>query len=171
MWKEEEMNESIESIYNDYFHDIYRFLLSLCRDHHTAEDLVQETFLRAYLHVENYENESIKSWLFTVAHHAFIDHYRKQKRMEVKKQSFFSRLFDKSRTPEQTIVIHEDIEEIIDLLDGLPEKQKYAVLLHDFHELSYQEAAEVMNVTLANFKVVLYRGRQAIRRKKGEVNE
>src|SRR5690606_9760305 len=98
------MKESIESIYNDYFLDIYRFLLSLCRDHHTAEDLVQETFLRAYLHVENYENETIKSWLFTVAHNAFIDHYRKQKRMEVKKQGFFARLFDKSKTPEQAVM-------------------------------------------------------------------
>jgi len=50
----------------------------------------------------------------------------------------------------------------------LPEKQKHAVLLHDFHELSYAEAATIMNVSLANFKVVLFRGRQAMRRKKGE---
>ncbi|CAM3942973.1 sigma-70 family RNA polymerase sigma factor [Lederbergia lenta] len=162
------MKESIESIYNYYFNDIYRFLLSLSRDHHTAEDLVQETFLRAYLHVENNENASIKSWLFTVAHHVFIDYYRKQKRVEVKKQGFFSNLFDKRNTPEETIVIREDIQEIINLLDGIPEKQKYAVLLHDFHELSYSEAAAVMNVSLANFKVILYRGRQAMRRKKGE---
>ena len=81
------MKESLESIYHFYFQDIYRFLLSLCRDHHTAEDLVQETFLRAYLHVEDYENASIKSWLFTVAYHAFIDHHRKQKRIEVKIRS------------------------------------------------------------------------------------
>ncbi|MEK3890642.1 sigma-70 family RNA polymerase sigma factor [Bacillus sp. FSL K6-3431] len=162
------MKESIESIYDYYFNDIYRFLLSLSRDHHTAEDLVQETFLRAYLHVDKHDNESIKSWLFTVAHHAFIDYYRKQKRIELKKQGFFSKLLDKRNTPEESIVIQEDIQEIINLLDGLPEKQKYAVLLHDFHELSYLEAATVMNVSLANFKVILYRGRQAVRRKKGE---
>ena len=163
------MKESIESIYTFYFNDIYRFLLSLSRNHHTAEDLVQETFLRAYLHVENHENESIKSWLFTVAHNAFIDHYRKEKRTELKKQSFFSRLFDKRNTPEEAVVIHEDIQEIINLLEDLPEKQKYAVLLHDFHDLSYLEASTVMNVSLSNFKVILYRGRQAIRGRK--VNE
>ncbi|MBS4209027.1 sigma-70 family RNA polymerase sigma factor [Bacillus sp. FJAT-50079] len=162
------MKESIESVYNEYFHDIYRFLLSLCQNHHTAEDLVQETFLRAYLHVDDYENVSIKSWLFTVAHHAFIDHYRKQKRIELKKQNFFSRIFDKRKTPEEAVVIHEDIQAVIQHIEGLPEKQKYAVLLHDFHELSYAEAASVMNISLANFKVILYRGRQAIRRKKGE---
>ncbi|MBS4200910.1 sigma-70 family RNA polymerase sigma factor [Bacillus sp. FJAT-49732] len=162
------MKESLESIYQFYFKDIYRFLLSLCRNHHTAEDLVQETFLRAYLHVEDYENASIKSWLFTVAYHAFIDYHRKQKRIELKQESFFSKLFDRKKTPEETVVIQEDIQEIINLLEDLPEKQKYAVLLHDFHDLSYTEAATIMNVSLANFKVVLFRGRQAMRRKKGE---
>jgi len=162
------MKESLESIYNFYFQDIYRFLLSLCRDHHTAEDLVQETFLRAYLHVEDYENISIKSWLFTVAYHAFIDYHRKQKRIELKQEGFFTRLFDRRKTPEETVVIQEDLREIINLLEDLPEKQKHAVLLHDFHELSYAEAATIMNVSLANFKVVLFRGRQAMRRKKGE---
>ncbi|MBS4196081.1 sigma-70 family RNA polymerase sigma factor [Lederbergia citri] len=162
------MKESLESIYNFYFQDIYRFLLSLCRDHHTAEDLVQETFLRAYLHVEDYENTSIKSWLFTVAYHAFIDHHRKQKRIELKQEGFFSKLFDRRKTPEETVVIQEDIQEIISLLEDLPEKQRHAVLLHDFHELSYAEAATIMNVSLANYKVALFRGRQAMRRKKGE---
>ena len=119
--------------------------------------------------MENHENESIKSWLFTVAHNAFIDHYRKEKRSELKKQSFFSRLFDKRNTPEEAVVIHEDIQEIINLLEDLPEKQKYAVLLHDFHDLSYLEASTVMNVSLSNFKVILYRGRQAIRGRR--VNE
>lgn len=160
------MKESIESIYNDYFNDIYRFLLSLCHNHHTAEDLVQETFLRAYLHVDHGKAGSIKSWLFTVAHNAFIDHYRKQKRIEVKRKGFFSGLFDTGRTPEETMLIDTDIQDIITKLEGLPERQKYAVLLHDFHELSYSEAAIVMDVSLANFKVILFRGRQAIRKKK-----
>ncbi|WP_225983643.1 MULTISPECIES: sigma factor [Bacillaceae] len=41
--------DSIDSLYSTYFSDIYRFLFSLCHNHHTAEDLVQETFFRAYL--------------------------------------------------------------------------------------------------------------------------
>ena len=161
-----ESKKSIESIYNYYFNDIYRFLLSLSRNHHTAEDIVQETFLRAFLHVGTHKGGSIKSWLFTVAHNAFIDHYRKQKRLELRENNFFTRLFDIGKTPEETLIIDEDIQEVINQLEDLPENQKYAVLLHDFHDLSYSEAALVMNVSLANFKVILFRGRQAIRRKK-----
>lgn len=161
-----------EDIYHMYFQDIYRFLLSLCRDHHAAEDLVQETFFRAHLYLENYDGENVKTWLFTVAHNAFIDHYRKHKRMKVKEQNYFFSLFDKKKGPADTVVIQEEIQEIIDQLKNLPEKHKFAVLLHDFHGLSYHEAAQVMNVKVTYFKVLLFRGRQAIReRKAGKENE
>ena len=165
------MKETINSIYELYFPHIYRFLLSLCHDHYTAEDLVQETFFRAHLYVENYDGENIKSWLFTVAHHAFIDYERKRKRTVIKEESFFSRLFQRGKSTEDQMVVSEEIQEIIDLLQHLPEQQKLAVLLHDFNELSYQEAATVMNITLANFKVLLFRGRQAIRKQKGVNND
>ncbi|WP_216831235.1 sigma-70 family RNA polymerase sigma factor [Alkalihalobacterium elongatum] len=161
------MKETIDSIYEMYFPHIYRFLLSLCHDHYTAEDLVQETFFRAHLYVENYEGESIKSWLFTVAHHAFIDYERKRNRTVIKEENFFSNFFHRGRSTEDQMIVSEEIQEIINLLEHLPEQQKLAVLLHDFNELSYQEAAGVMNVSLANFKVLLFRGRQAIRKKKG----
>jgi len=160
------VKNNLDSIYQYYFHDIYRFLLSLCHNHHTAEDLVQETFFRAYLNLENYKEENIKTWLFTVAYHAFIDHYRKHKRTDVKEQNFFMSLFDRKKPTEETVVLQDEVREIIDLLKGLPEKHQYAVLLHDFHGLSYRESAQVMKVKPAHFKVLLFRGRQAIRKRK-----
>ena len=165
------MKENLDDIYKIYFHEIYRFLLSLCHDHHLAEDLVQETFLRAYLYIENYNGDKVKTWLFTVAHHAFIDHYRKHKRTIIKEQSFFLSFLDKRKATVDTIVIQEEVQEIINMLKDLPEKHKYAVLLHDFHGLSHDEAAQVMNVKKSHFKVLLFRGRQAIRRRKGEKSE
>ncbi|EKN62599.1 sigma-70 family RNA polymerase sigma factor [Schinkia azotoformans] len=161
------MKENLDDIYKIYFHEIYRFLLSLCHDHHVAENLVQETFLRAYLYIENYKGDKVKAWLFTVAHNACIDHYRKHNRTVIKEQSFFLPLSDKRKTPIDTIVIQEEVREIVSLLKDLPEKHKYAVLLHDFHGLSYNEAAQVMNVKQPHFKILLFRGRQAIRRRKG----
>ncbi|MGM8365964.1 sigma-70 family RNA polymerase sigma factor [Virgibacillus sp. W0181] len=160
------MRQSVESIYSYYFQDIYRFLLSLCNSHHTAEDLVQETFLRAYLHVDENKTGSIKTWLFTVAYHAFIDYYRKQKRIELKGDRFLRGFFDKKQTPEETVMIDEEIQLIVNQMGQLAEKQKLAILLHDFHQLTYKEAAAVMDVSLASFKVSLFRGRQVIRKQK-----
>jgi RNA polymerase sigma-70 factor (ECF subfamily) len=160
------MKESLDRIYQSYFPDIFRFLLSLSRDHHTAEDLVQETFFRAYLNLEHYRGGSVKSWLFSIAYRAYIDHYRKHQRVVVKEPKFFSKLFAKPAVPD-SLIVREDVEEIIKLLDRLPENHKLAVLLHDFHGLSQAEAAAVMNIRKSHFKVLLFRGRQAIRAQKG----
>ena len=158
------MGDTMDQLYSTYFSDIYRFLFSLCHNHHTAEDLVQETFFRAHLHIENYQNESVKSWLFTVAYHSYIDHYRKQKRLSIKGEGFFSKLFDKKRTVEETVVVQEEMEELLQSVNALPDKHKMAVLLCDFNQLTYQEAAEVMEVNVSYVKVLLFRGRQALRK-------
>ncbi|HHU19133.1 MAG TPA: sigma-70 family RNA polymerase sigma factor [Bacilli bacterium] len=165
------MKHNLDSIYNLYFHDIYRFLLSLCHNHHTAEDLVQETFFRAHLHIEDYEAGSIKAWLFTVAHNAFIDHYRKSKRTEVKEQSFFASLFIKQNSTEEAVLINDEVQQVIESLKDLSIKHKTAVLLYDFHGLSYHEAAEIMQINQGHFKVLLFRGRQAIRDRREQKNE
>nr|WP_245751590.1 sigma-70 family RNA polymerase sigma factor [Amphibacillus marinus] len=141
------------------------FLFSLSRNHHTAEDLVQETFLRAHLGLENFQGKQIKSWLLTIAHHAFVDHYRKHKRIVVKEERFFYRQVDQMIMPEDQVMMQLAVEDVFALMADLPEKYKVAVLLRDFHQLSYEEAAQIMNVKKAHFKVLLFRGRQAIRKR------
>ena len=60
--------------------DVYRFLLSMTKDKHLAEDLLQETFMRAYIHIHSYDHSKVKPWLFQVARNAFIDYVRKHKK-------------------------------------------------------------------------------------------
>lgn len=165
------MKDNLDYIYHTYFLDIYRFLLMLSRNHHTAEDLVQETFIRAHLYIENYKGESVKTWLFTIAHHVFIDYYRKHKKMMIKEDSFFTTFIDKRNLFEEDVVRKEEVQEIIYLLNDLPEKQRYAVLLHDVHGLTQAEASSVMGVKQSYFKVLLFRGRQYVRQRREQVDE
>ncbi|NLK52997.1 MAG: sigma-70 family RNA polymerase sigma factor, partial [Syntrophomonadaceae bacterium] len=72
--------KTLDDIYRFYMLDIYRYLYSLCHNHYLAEDLLQETFYRAYLHLEDCRGEKVKPWLFRVAYNAFIDVMRQQKR-------------------------------------------------------------------------------------------
>lgn len=159
---------SLDDLYKSYFHDLYRFLLSLCHNHHTAEDLLQETFYRAYLYLENYKDEHVKTWLFTVARNVFIDHYRKQKRTVIKDQPYFKQFEHDDKQPVDHVLLADYLDGIINDINELPEKQKQAIILRDFHDFSYKEGAKVMNVSVANFKVSLFRGRQAIREKQGD---
>ncbi|MCJ8014384.1 hypothetical protein MUG84_22045 [Paenibacillus sp. KQZ6P-2] len=53
---------TLESVYQKYMPEVYRYVRSLCGNDAAAEDLVQETFYRAYLHLENYRDEKVKPW-------------------------------------------------------------------------------------------------------------
>ncbi|WP_257469181.1 MULTISPECIES: RNA polymerase sigma factor [Bacillaceae] len=100
-----------------------------------------------------------------------MDHHRKHKRVTIQDEGYFSRFLDKNRAIDETIVIHEEIEELLREVNALPEKHKMAVLLCDFNSLSYEEAAEVMKVSKAYVKVLLFRGRKAIRKRRSKEYE
>ncbi|MCR8630400.1 sigma-70 family RNA polymerase sigma factor [Paenibacillus radicis (ex Xue et al. 2023)] len=153
---------TLDSLYQLYVKDVYRYLLSLCRNHHAAEDLVQETFYRAYLYLDNCKDDKVKPWLFRVAYNAFVDSYRKEQRSIPIGAEFFVKLPD-TRTPDQHLLNQELWEHIGNVIHKLPHNQMQAILLHDFHGLSYQESADIMEIRLSHFKILLYRARQAIR--------
>ncbi|WP_281349683.1 RNA polymerase sigma factor [Ornithinibacillus caprae] len=73
------LEECIRSIYNDYYLDVYRFLISFTGDRNDAEDLTQEVFIRVLNSLENYNTDTkLKTWIFSIAKHVAIDHYRKK---------------------------------------------------------------------------------------------
>ena len=57
------------------------YIFYLCRNKELTQDIVQETFYRAFLYLESYNDEKIKPWLFKVAYHTFIDLIRKEKKL------------------------------------------------------------------------------------------
>lgn len=154
--------DSFDEIYRSYFNEINCYLISLCLDHHLAEDILQETFFRAYLYFEDCESENIRAWLYKVAYNAFIDFTRKQKKVAIKDDAFFKEL-PGGNTPEDKLIRKEKWTRVALHIASLPEKQKQAILLHDFSGLSYQDAADIMEVTLGYYKILIYRARQAIR--------
>ncbi|KAA0544629.1 sigma-70 family RNA polymerase sigma factor [Bacillus sp. BGMRC 2118] len=150
----------LEDIYKLQMNDLYRYLFSLSKDHYIAEDLVQEAFLRAYMTLEEYEIQNIKAWLFKVAYHAFIDYTRKNKRAiltrEVKEQA------TDAINPEKKVLENESLSLLLEDLKLLQENEKQAILLCDLHELTYEEATEVLGLKLNTFKSHLYRGRKKL---------
>lgn len=161
---------SLDEVYGNYVMDIYRYLRSLCQDHHAAEDLMQETFYRAYLYLEDCREDKIKPWLFRVAYNAFVDYKRKEKRSVSKEAGYFSGLAHPDTT-EGTLLRQERWAEAALALNLLPEGQRHAPLLHDYHGLSYKEAAVVMDVGLSQYKILVFRARQKLREAERRRNE
>lgn len=154
--------DSLEKVYREYQLDVYRYLLGLCKDHHTAEDLAQETFCRAFIHLDKSEHDKVKPWLFRVAYHAFIDKTRKDSRQTTYDTDYFRMLPDKD-TPETRFMVTEHKAELNERLCRLTDEQQEAIRLYDLHGYSYREAAEMMGMKLSRYKIVLYRARQKLK--------
>lgn len=155
-------SDILDMVYREYQLDVYRYLLGLCKDHYAAEDLAQETFYRAFIHLDKSQNDKVKPWLFRVAYHAFIDKTRKDSRQITYDSDYFRSLPDMD-TPEARFMVSENKAELNERLRRLTEEQQEAVRLYDIHGYSYREAAEMMGMKLSRYKIVLYRARQKLK--------
>ncbi|WP_151732932.1 sigma-70 family RNA polymerase sigma factor [Paenibacillus tengchongensis] len=155
-------SESLDVYYQSYVNDIYRYLYALCRQYHLAEDLTQETFYRAYLYLEDCREDKIKPWLFRVAYNAFIDYMRKARRSIPAEAGYFNAL-PHPETTEEVFMRRSRMEELAAAVGGLPEAQRHALLLHDFHGIAYKDAAAIMEVSLPQYKILIFRARQQLR--------
>lgn len=151
----------LEDVYELYMNDLYRYLLSLSKDHYVAEDLIQDVFYRAYTVMEDYEFSHIKAWLFKVAYNAFIDHQRKNRHLIIKEKVVEHHAVE-YQTPESNVLEKESFTLLLNDLNQLKDSEKHAILLCDLHELPYQEAADILELKLNTFKSHLFRGRKRL---------
>lgn len=156
---------------------VYRFSLRLTGgDTDRANDLVQETFLRAYRHWETYtRGTGCRSWLFTICRNAFLrGEEQRGRRPEVLEADLdfnaeavaSASALDEIRTadPERSFFDSFVDEEVIEAVQRLPPEFREAVVLSDLEGLSYNEVADVMQVPVGTVKSRLYRGRRMLGR-------
>jgi RNA polymerase sigma-70 factor (ECF subfamily) len=154
---------------------VYRFSLRLTGGRKDeAQDLTQETFLRAYRHWETYTpGTSVRSWLFTICRNAFLrsEERRGRRRESVETDLDFNleavasvNALDEIRQqdPEQQFFDSFIDEEVMAAVERLPHEFREAVVLSDIEGLSYQEIADVLGVPLGTVKSRLYRGRRLL---------
>lgn len=155
---------SLEKIYILYADDLYQYLFSMCKNINLAEDIMQETFYRAYFFLDNYQEEAIKPWLFKVAYHTFIDQIRKDKRLVLFDHNLLSskEILNHIKSAEDEYLNQEAKEIWITAVNALPFKKRQALLLKSYYQFSYLEIADILGLTLAQVKITIYRARKEI---------
>jgi RNA polymerase sigma-70 factor (ECF subfamily) len=154
---------------------VFRFALRLTAGHaEAAEDLVQETYLRAYRSWETYRpGTNCRSWLFTICRHAFLRHAETQARnpgaqateLSPQAESFASVLyFDDVRAADPERAFYDSFvdAEVMAALDRLPSEFREAVVLADLEGLPYDEIAAVLRVPKGTVKSRIFRGRRLL---------
>lgn len=160
---------------------LYAGALRMTRNPADAEDLVQETMLRAYRAFDRFEaGTNLKAWLFRIMTNAYINTYRKKQREPKKVSSDEIEDFDlfqelKNHDPDinrsaESVVLDSIVDtDIIQALDDLPEQFRMAVVLSDLEDFSYAEMAEIMDVPLGTVMSRLHRGRKALQKRLWEL--
>ncbi|MFN3687397.1 sigma-70 family RNA polymerase sigma factor [Salinarimonas sp.] len=136
-----------------------RYALVLTRKPDEAEDLVQECLARAIAAAHSWQPGSdLRAWLFRIMHNAFIDHVRKQRVRDAAQPAL-------AETAESPVQPHRvELAQVLDALRGLPDHYREPIVLVAIEEMSYSDAARVLDVPLGTFMSRLARGREALRR-------
>jgi RNA polymerase sigma-70 factor, ECF subfamily len=147
-----------------HFREVRRVAFRVCEDRETADDLVQETYLRAWRSFNRFEpGTNCRAWLYRIFFNVHSEHRRSQARQPL----LFSLDYVKESTlPSQANLAFDlSLEEIKRAFAELPEPFRIAVLLSDVEGLRYREIADVLNVPVGTVMSRLSRGRQMLRAK------
>lgn len=149
----------IEEIYELYYRDVYHFTLFYTNNKQEAEDITQETFIKALKGSAQLKDPTkIKSWILSIAKNTAIDFKRKQKFIQYIPQLIFSREQVSNDVDVDKQIIHkEDWKELQEALLKLKPHYRSLVILRGIKELSIQEVSEILGCTELKVRVDYHR--------------
>jgi RNA polymerase sigma-70 factor (ECF subfamily) len=174
-----ESREEFEREALEHAEHLYRIALRLTGGPQEAEDLVQETYLRALRSWRRFvPGSNLAAWLATILRNAYLDGVRRQSRRpreepldeEASEYELYNRLTTTGRTPQQVMMDRIARDEITAAVDALPEQYREAVALVDIGDFSYQEAADIVGVPIGTIMSRLHRGRRLLKRELADLS-
>jgi RNA polymerase sigma-70 factor (ECF subfamily) len=160
----------------EYAPQLYSAALRMTRNPADAEDVVQETFLKAYRAYGSFQaGTNLKAWLYRILTNTYINKYRKAQRRphevelgELQDIYLYKRLGEQSGASESAESTALDMfvdQDIVEAIESLPEAFRMPVLYADVEGFSYKEIAEILDVPIGTVMSRLHRGRKALQRK------
>lgn len=173
----EEDRDRFEALVTEHLDRMYGSALRLTRNRTSAEDLVQEAFMRAWRSFHTFQDgTNARAWLYRILMNAYIDAYRRSKRepemvededvgefylyAKVRESDDFRRQGD----PEEMLLSQIMDADVKSALEQVPEPFRAAVILADLEEFSYREIAEILDIPIGTVMSRLYRGRRHLQR-------
>ena len=148
--------DDFQEIYNMYFTDVYKYVLSLCREPQLAEEITQETFFKAMKNLDGFRGQCrLFVWLCQIAKNTYFSH-------QGKSSTSFDAEPEASQSVEEAILQKETAFEIHRILHHLPEPYKEVFSLRVFGELSFKQIGILFGKTENWARVTYYRARVKI---------
>ncbi|MEE3952760.1 RNA polymerase sigma factor [Peribacillus frigoritolerans] len=149
-----------DNIYNQYFREVYSFVLTLSRNEKIAEEITQETFFKALKSIDKFNgNCKINVWLCQIAKNTYFTYFNKQKRYDtedIEEQASENSIETMILNKEETFRIHK-------VLHCLEEPYKEVFTLRVFGELSFKQISQLFEKTESWARVTFHRAKQKIK--------
>lgn len=143
-------------IWEQYHTDIFRFIFSKVKNEHTANDLTQETFIKAHIKLDKLQDASkVKSWLFTIARNTTLDYFRKtSKTVDLHEFDLTDEFWEENP--------HSAKDCLPGIIKNLPKKYRDPLFLSDIKGVKQAQIAEQLKLPLATVKSQIQRARKLI---------
>ena len=164
---------AFKSLVENYQDLVYNTALGVVQNSEDAEDVTQEVFIQVYRSIDQFKGDArLSTWIYRITTTKALDHIRSRKRK--KRFAFITSLFGPNdelvhepvdfQHPGVALDRKEQAALLFRMIDQLPENQKVAFTLHKTEELSYQEIADVMQLSVSAVESLLFRARQNLRK-------
>ena len=154
------MKEELDEIYRLYAGDVYRYLFSLCRNEHLAQDLLQDVMLKAVTGFDKFRGDSsVKTWLFTIAKNLYLNHVKRADNRNLPIEEDLLRSEDnlEERIMDQSQALH-----VHRLVHSLDDPYREVFTLRVFAELKFDDIGAVFGKTGNWARVSYYRAKEKI---------
>lgn len=173
---EEEKQELFQEEALPHLNALYNYARSISYSKQDAEDLVQETFMRAYRYFHQYTpGTNCKAWLFTILRNLYNTKYKQYKKSpdqvhyeaeeEIYEQIVNEDLTSVIKNPEEEFFENILPDEIVNAIEDLPEKYRSCIVLSDVEDFSYKEIADILDIPIGTVMSRLHRGRDILKKK------
>jgi len=157
--------QAFSQLVQAYQRPVYNLTYRMLGNSEEAEDAAQETFLRAYARLGQYDPQmKFSTWVFSIANHHCIDRLRKRRatHISIDDNPVLENLQEDTPQPEHQALEREQSIELQGLINLLEPEYRTPLVLRYWEEMSYEEIAEAMGVTVAAVKSRLFRARQQL---------
>jgi RNA polymerase sigma-70 factor (ECF subfamily) len=153
-----------EDVVREHGDRVYRLAYRLSGNQHDAEDITQETFIRVFRSLANYQPGSFEGWLHRIATNVFLDMVRRRQRIRMEALGEESdRVAGREPSPEQVYSDSTMDPDLQAALDDLPPEFRAAVVLCDVEGLTYEEVGATLGIKIGTVRSRIHRGRRALR--------
>ncbi|MCM1497464.1 MAG: sigma-70 family RNA polymerase sigma factor [Clostridium sp.] len=156
----------MEELYEQNAKIVFHFLCSRCHDEYLAEELTQETFLRAYQSLERYDGScKVSTWLCQIAKHLYYQYLQKHNReipAEEEEQT------DTKADTERQVLARLELFDVLKEMQKLPDQMREVMYLRISGDLSFKEIGEIMGKSENWARVNFYRGKEKLLERKGK---